>query len=157
MTPTWCSTWRRPLPIFGMLSITVNHNHVEVVWRVTPDRRKFHWKELLNFERCNHGRRHNALQNSRFSGYILKIITPWALLVYGSETVISNESVGQIYFNVTKYNKADYIVLNLPYSTDLVSVVIILVTESHHMSNTNRKGPILSHSVLTIRKTGIPS
>ena len=60
--------------------------------------------------------------------------------------MVSKEAVGQVHFHVTKYVITDYIALNLPYFTSLVSFVILLVKERDHK---------LSPSVLTIRKTGI--
>ena len=58
----------------------------------------------------------------------------------------SKETVGQIHFHVTKYNTADCIALNLLDCTGSVYFVIIWVREREH---------ILSHSLLTIRKTGL--
>ena len=59
--------------------------------------------------------------------------------------MVAKEAVGQVHFDVTKYSRADYIALNLHYSTGSVSFVIIWVTESNH---------ILSHSLLAIPKIG---
>ena len=67
------------------------------------------------------------------------------MLVYRCETVLSKEAEGQVNFPVTKYDRADYIGLKVPYSIGVVSFVIILVTERDH---------ILCHSVLTTRKMG---
>ena len=58
--------------------------------------------------------------------------------------MVSWEAVGQVYFRVTKYDRAIYmyIALNLPYSTGSVSFVIIWDTE---------RDRALSHFLLTIR------
>ena len=60
------------------------------------------------------------------------------------ETVVSMEAVGQGHFRVIKYNRAEYIALNLPYLTSIISFEMIWAAERDH---------ILSHSLLTIRKT----
>ena len=59
---------------------------------------------------------------------------------------MSREAGCQVYFLVTKYNTVHYFALYLPYSTDLVSLAMIWVTERDN---------ILSHSILTTSKTGI--
>ena len=56
-----------------------------------------------------------------------------APLFYRYETMVSKEAVGQVHFRVTKYNRADYIALNLPYSTGVVSFVTVWVTERNHI------------------------
>ena len=59
--------------------------------------------------------------------------------------MVSKEAVGQGHFRVTKYDRANYIALNLPYATGLATFVPIWVKKVH----------ILSHSLFTIRKMGI--
>ena len=41
--------------------------------------------------------------------------------------MVSKEAVGQGHFCVTKYNRAKFIAFNVPYSTGLLSIVIIWV------------------------------
>ena len=58
----------------------------------------------------------------------LIITAPRFLLVTGTRPwPVSKDAVEQVHFRVTEYNGADYIGLNLPYSTGLVSSVIIWV------------------------------
>ena len=54
--------------------------------------------------------------------------SPRNLLACRYETVVSKNAVRQVHFCVIKFNRADYIVLNLPFSADLVSYVITWVT-----------------------------
>ena len=64
-----------------------------------------------------------------------------SLLVYRYETVVSKEPVGKGKFRVTKYNRANYIALNLAYATGFISYV-------------HERDHILSHSLFTIHKMG---
>ena len=50
--------------------------------------------------------------------HVIQKLLPRAL-VYRYETVVSKKAVVQVHFRVTKYDIADYIALNLPYSTVL--------------------------------------
>ena len=43
-------------------------------------------------------------------------------------TFVSKEAVGQGNFRATKHNRTNYIALNLPYATGLVSFVLVWVT-----------------------------
>ena len=55
--------------------------------------------------------------------------------------MVSKEAAVQVHFRVTKNNRADYLALKMPYSTGLISFVIIWVTERDDIS---------SHSLVTI-------
>ena len=57
------------------------------------------------------------------------ITAPYTLLVYRYETMGSKEAVGQGHFRVPKYNRANHIALNVPYTTGLVSFVLIWVSK----------------------------
>ena len=57
--------------------------------------------------------------------------------------MVSKEAAVQVHFRVTKNNRADYLALKMPYSTGLISFVIIWVTERDH---------VLNNSLLTICK-----
>ena len=50
-------------------------------------------------------------------------------IIYRYETVVSKELLGQGYFRVLTYNRANHIALNLPYATRLFSFFLIWVAK----------------------------